>query len=66
MSDYEGYKVRIEEQSLSLPVVSKQNHILKERIRDLERELNMTEVENKVLKNKLEIVKEDYTTIKLG
>ena len=58
--------MRIEEQSLSLPVVQKQTTLLKERIQDLERELSVKEVEKKVLQDQLTLVKEDYATLRLA
>lgn len=66
LADFEGYKFKVEEQSISLPIMQKQNQLLKDRIRDLERDLTLMEVEKKVLTGRLETVKEDYTTLRLA
>lgn len=47
-------------------MMSKQNESLKDRLRDLERDVALKEVENRVLNNKLKLVSEDYTTLRLA
>ena len=40
--------------------------MLRERARDLEREVNVKEIEVKVMTNKYNLLREDYTTLKLA
>ena len=46
--------------------MQKEIAVLRERARDLEREVNVKEVEVKVMTNKYNLLREDYTTLKLA
>lgn len=47
-------------------MVQKEIAVLREKARDLEREVNVKEVEVKVMTNKYNLLREDYTTLKLA
>ena len=49
-----------------MPILKKKIGDLKDRCSELEREADIQGVENRILQNKLKVVSEDYTTMKLA
>ena len=63
--DYESYRRGIEESKLSLPVAQREINLLQDKLKDSERDGDMKNVEIKVLQNKYNILREDYSNIRL-
>lgn len=63
--DYESYRRGIEESKLSLPVAQREINLLNDKLKDSERDVDMKNVEIKVLQNKYNILREDYSNIRL-
>ena len=66
LNDYESYRIRIEEQYGSIPFVNREVAILRDKVRGLERELASKEVEARVVQNKYNYLREDYTSMRLN
>ena len=66
LNDYEAFRVRIDDQRGSLPIAQKEITLLKDKVREAEREVSVKTVELKVLTNKYNILREDYSTLRLA
>ena len=63
LKDYDNYRLRIEEQRRSLPVAQKEIALYQDKLREAEREIQVKDVEIKVLTNKYNGVREDFSSL---
>ena len=49
-----------------MPLVQKEINELRNKVRDLEHDINLKEVEVRVITNKYNLLREDYTSLKLA
>ena len=61
--EHDGYKAKVEEQGLSLPVAHRNIREQRDKIAELQREISLKDIEIKVLTSKYELLREDYTAL---
>ena len=66
LKDYDNYRLRIEEQRRSLPVAQKEIALYQDKLREAEREIQVKDVEIKVLTNKYNGVREDFSSLQVN